>query len=319
MHALHRCAASDGCGPRLLAVSRSRGWHGPLRVPPPALLLQSPILCRCFGTTDGPWRHIKPKPLVKEKKKHYGEVLTMASVRKLVETAQDAVNAPSTVYPLAFWEVMAKRCIQSMHLLNPLELAIVARAFDTHSVELKSRLDVYGQIAKYASGMTNFPGVAILIFTDILPRRIPSEKVDLTDLFKMLGRQLANVLFEVSAAHALRILEALTKVGVRDPPLCQRVARKVYVQLWVPDALDSDDLARAASIMAAQEHRDLPVLLAITNAASLACEDNPSTSTARAGEAVLAALDALTVDGAEEVERLRVATAAARSSLGDHS
>jgi len=72
-------------------------------------------------STDGPFRHIKPKFV--ERKKHFNEVLILGDRRKLLDTAQDVLNDTGREFPRAFWEILAKRCIQILHLFDALELA----------------------------------------------------------------------------------------------------------------------------------------------------------------------------------------------------
>merc|ERR1712183_746600 len=98
---------------------------------------------------------------------------------------------------------LAKRCIESMHLFKPLELAMIARAFDTHDVLLKARFDVYAPIAQQASTSEQVPGLAILVLTDVLPRRVQPKRADLKALMKMLGSQACDVMWELSPKHAV--------------------------------------------------------------------------------------------------------------------
>ena len=42
------------------------------------------------------------------------------------------------------------RCIKSMHLLEPLELAILARAFDLHQPDLHKSMDIFQPLATQA-------------------------------------------------------------------------------------------------------------------------------------------------------------------------
>lgn len=283
------------------AASARLPWRAP-----PQLPLRAAQETRAFGTTDGPFRHIAPKGRFVDRKKHYGQVLVMADVRMILETAEDALRQPGKEFPLPFWEVLAKRCIQSMHLFKPLELAMIARAFDTHDVKLKPRYDVYVPIVAQAAASKEFPGLAILVLTDVLPRRV--QQADLMGLLGMLGRQAADVMWQLTPKHAVAILEALTSGGVRDRSLTARVAKKVSAHLVVPGAFGVADLAKAASVLAGQEHRDLQTLRGIADAVVELCEGDPSSAGADAARRVVAAFQALEVD--EVPERLLRSAAA---------
>jgi len=239
----------------------------------------------------------------------------MADIRKLLETAQEVLSQPSREFPKPFWEVLAKRCIQSMHLLKPMELAIISRTFDVHNVELKPRYDVYHPIAEQARCSKHFPGLAVLVLAEVLPRKLDAEKADLNGLLKMLGRQAADVMWELSVSHAVRVLEALTVAGIRDAPLCSRVARKLAAQLEVRGAVRLEDLAAAASAFAGQDHRDLPLLLSIADATAVLCEEALSSDdAAKASRRVLDALEQLGVD--DVLQHLRgVAARAAEAAI----
>lgn len=233
---------------------------------------------RSFGTTDGPFRYIKPRFV--EKKKHWNELLILGDRRKLLETAQDVLNEPNTEFPLPFWEILAKRCIQSMHLFEPLELAIIARAFDSHDVKLRFDLDIYGAIAKQALAGNNCPGLAILVLSDVLPRRRGGFKVE--ELLKKLGGQATDVMWELSPAHAVRVLSALSSAGIKDPALSGRVARKVVSHLAMSNDFSLKDLSKAASSFASQGHRDLDLFNSIAErVAALVEETGAGASAAR--------------------------------------
>lgn len=230
---------------------------------------------RAFGTTDGPFRHIKPKFV--ERKKHYNELLIMGDRRKLLETAQDVLHEPQKQFPTAFWEVLAKRCIQSIHLFEPLELAIIVRAFDAHDVKLRGDLDIYGQVARCVPGGHGHSGLAVIILADVLSRRLPTHKMDLLkDVLKFLGRRAADVMWELSTPHAIRFLEVLTSQRIRDPALCSRVARKVLVQLsGANTSLELEDLCRAATAFAGQGHRDLGLCYGIAERVAFLSAGSP--------------------------------------------
>merc|ERR1719421_2597724 len=110
---------------------------------------------RTFAS-DSPWRWIKPK--FTDRKRHYNEVLVFADVRKLLETAQKAIATESGGFPKAFWQIFAKRCIRSMHLFKPLELALIARAFDIHGVDYGIHSAVAAQVASVGANTAQLPG-----------------------------------------------------------------------------------------------------------------------------------------------------------------
>eukprot|EP00928_Gymnodinium_smaydae_P085972 TRINITY_DN6972_c0_g1_i1.p1 TRINITY_DN6972_c0_g1~~TRINITY_DN6972_c0_g1_i1.p1 ORF type:complete len:354 (+),score=72.18 TRINITY_DN6972_c0_g1_i1:128-1063(+) len=263
---------------------------------------------RCFGTTDGPFRHLKPR--FTERKKHYNEVLVMADRRKLLETAQDLLaEVPGEVpKPRAFWEVLSKRCVQSMHLLAPLEVAIVLRALDNHGIQLRGA-DVFAAAAPCVESAREVPGHAVAVFADIFPRRLHSASpVELQRLLAHVGRCAADALWELSPRHAADLLGSLTAAGVRDSALSARVARKVLFRLQAEaqgeaapaDPQDPDvepfgpeELAAVAETMVGQEHRDLPLLRAL---AQRIVEGPASAETAACAARVLASFRALQVD-----------------------
>eukprot|EP00933_Yihiella_yeosuensis_P069032 TRINITY_DN7513_c1_g5_i1.p1 TRINITY_DN7513_c1_g5~~TRINITY_DN7513_c1_g5_i1.p1 ORF type:complete len:323 (-),score=59.75 TRINITY_DN7513_c1_g5_i1:363-1331(-) len=276
---------------------------------------------RNFGSTDGPFLLKKPK--FKDKKKHYGEVLVMADRRKLLETIQDVIDSPSTRYPDAFWQILAKRSIQSAHLLRPLELAIIAKAFHLHSPKLHRDLDVYPHIASQVRTATSVPGLAVIVFAEILPQRLRVAQDEITQLMQTLGRRAADVMWEIPVGHAIRILQALSVAGVQDRALCSRIAQKVSVQLEsFPISLDEDeekssqslkpeDLGRAASSFASQGHRDLELFKGLAGALSKLISDRSAvtgrTATEEASGKLLESLDMLGIDDLEEAEPLRQA------------
>ncbi|CAK0885157.1 unnamed protein product [Prorocentrum cordatum] len=289
---------------------------GPRALPEPRCLDRAgaQLLARRFGrggsggggTTDGPFRHLKPR--FTEKKKHFNEVLVLADRVKLLETAQDVLNEPERQFPRPFWEVMAKRCIQSMHLFRPLELAIVTRMFDVHQPGIRSGLDVYGHAATQAQEASGIPGHALLVLSDVFPRRLKSP-AKLRDVMAHLGREAADALWELSAAHAVRVLGAVGSAGVRDPALCGRVAAKLWAQLQAePGALELEDLAGAAAALAAQEHRDVPLLRELAARTAQLCAASPAGAEAARG--VLGSLAALGVEPAPEALQAAAAAAA---------
>mmetsp|Transcript_16312 Transcript_16312/g.21948 ORF Transcript_16312/g.21948 Transcript_16312/m.21948 type:complete len:286 (+) Transcript_16312:89-946(+) len=250
---------------------------------------------RAFGT-DGPFRHIKPSFV--ERKKHYNELLIFGDRRKLLETAQDVLSNPYQKLPRPFWEILAKRCIQSAHLLEPLELAIIARAFDMHDVDLGADLDIYESIAAQAKTRGDLSGISIAVLADVLPRRLASGQADIKDLLGWLGRRAADVMWELDAAQAVAVLTALTLGGVQDAVLCSRVARKVLLQLEGPGVLQLDELAQAAAAFAGQGHRDLHLFRSLTARTAALATSAPAG--ASAAKRVLESLAVLGIDDTPE-------------------
>jgi len=219
-------------------------------------------------STDGPFRHIKPKFV--ERKKHFNEVLILGDRRKLLDTAQDVLNDTGREFPRAFWEILAKRCIQILHLFDALELAIIARAFDIHSVDLKRPdLDIYGSIASSALQLQGrHPGVANVVLAEVLSRRLPVYKLSLLqDVLRKLGRRAADSMWELSTSHAVRLLQILTEAAIQDPALCSRIGGKLLTQLRNSPApheavplMHPEELGNAAVVFASQNHRNLELL-----------------------------------------------------------
>lgn len=261
-------------------------------------------------TTDSPFKHMRPK--VVERKRHYNETLVMGDVRKLIETAQEVLSQQSKTFPRAFWEIFARRCIQSMHLFNPLELAIVARTFDAHDPQLRPWFDVYRPIAEQARGQARdqkgFPGLAILVFSEIFPKRLDKGKIDVKSLLTMLGRQAAKVMWEFSPGHAIRVLATLTETGIRDASICARVAKKIEAQLGVPGSLELDELASLAWALSKQDHRDLVFFANLADYAASRCEEivDSKRGVADAAKALGRILEAFQTLGIDDVPaRLR--------------
>lgn len=228
---------------------------------------------RSFATTDGPFKYFygNTDRFTKGRKKHYNEVLVSADRRKLLEVAQDLLSEPPRreLKP-AFWEILSKRCLKSMHLFAPLETAIVLRAFDVYDVQLRG-LDVFAAAAPHVLSAREMPGHAVVVFADVFPRRLGAmSRKDMQDLMQHLGRKAANAMWEIAPHHAVGILSAMSAVGAQDPALSARVARKVMMQLDVPGVLALQDLAIAAQAMAAQGHRDVDLLRGIAENASIA-------------------------------------------------
>lgn len=278
------------------ALARKAGW------PSTSLQLAVPGASRSI-TSDGPFRYIKPNFVTR--KKHYNEVLVMADRRKLLETAQEVVDVPGTKLSRAFWEVFGKRCVKSMHLFQPLELAIVARAFDVHDVNLDG-VNVFGTIAERALVSEDVPGLAAFVLIDVFSRRLVVAKHEVKLLLASLGRHAANRLYELSAAHALHVVAALAAADVSDVSLRNRVAKKATVQI---ETLDMDHLAKAAEVFAKQKHRDLQLFTAISERAMHL--DSGSAADAVAAKTVLDAYAALRISNAPEVLRTIAARAVA--------
>jgi len=204
-----------------------------------------------------------------EKKKHYSEVLVMANRRKLLETAQDLLNEVDRQFPRPFWEVFSKRCIRSMHLLEPLEVAMVVRALDAHDVQLRG-YDVYAVAAPRIRASQQVPGTAVVVLADVLPRRLFLPRDELADLLRHLGRCAADVMWEMAPRHAVAVLDTLSSAGVRDPALSTRVARKLLAQLQSPSEaapISAQEVTTAAQAFVGQGHRDLDLLQALARLA----------------------------------------------------
>lgn len=309
-HWEHACcaAAPRGAG-RLSAGERFLLARGPLDFP------AGPLAGCRWASTDGPFRALKPNFV--DRKKHYNELLIFADRRKVMETAQEVLGAPGKEFPFAFWEVWAKRCNQSVHLLNPLELAMVARAFDMHNVKLRRELDVYHRIATQARASSGFPAIAVLVMLDVLPRRLKVVKAELEELLRLLSRRAVEVMWEFSALQALTVLEAITAAGIRDEVLCGRVAAKLMAHLQGPPeaALRVEELARAAAAMAGQEHRDLGLLRCLAErAAALVDQEEPAPAGAAAAGGLLESFAALGIEGPPAALE-RAAAAASRPGL----
>eukprot|EP00931_Biecheleriopsis_adriatica_P122483 TRINITY_DN97473_c0_g1_i1.p1 TRINITY_DN97473_c0_g1~~TRINITY_DN97473_c0_g1_i1.p1 ORF type:complete len:314 (+),score=77.46 TRINITY_DN97473_c0_g1_i1:61-942(+) len=261
---------------------------------------------RCFGSTEGPFLYLKGNKF-KDRKKHFNEVLIMADRRKLLETAQDIIDDPHRKFPKAFWEILAKRCIQSMHLLEPLELSIVARAFDMHQrPTLRRDLDVFQPLAAQVRASRTVPGLAIIVLADVLPRQLKLAKDDMGELLRYLARRAADVMWEIPAVHAVTLVQALSSSGVRDPALCSRVAQKLRIQLEHGNSIG--EAGRAASAFAAQGHRDLELFRCLARAAACGLQNDSWELREEAEQSawkVLESLDVLGIEGLEEAEPLR--------------
>lgn len=89
-------------------------------------------------TSDGPFRNIKPThnhTLRHERRKHYDDVLVMADVPKMVQVGIELLRGRLHAARLnrAFWEILAKRYIRSLHLFSVSEIHLMLQAFDLHS------------------------------------------------------------------------------------------------------------------------------------------------------------------------------------------
>jgi len=221
-----------------------------------------------YASTEGPFLRYKAKNIT-WKKRHYNEVLIMADRRKLLEALQDVIESPGRKYPRAFWEILSKRCLKSMHLLEPVELSIVARAFDIHQPKLRPELDIYRPMAvQVLNSRSAVPGLAVIVLADILPRHLKTQD-ESRDLLSFLARRAADVMWEIPIEYAVKLLEELSKTGAQDAALCRRIAKKLQVHL--PD--DDDVLpGRAASVFAAQDYRDLELFRRLSTVATSAVQ-----------------------------------------------
>eukprot|EP00929_Paragymnodinium_shiwhaense_P086965 TRINITY_DN47314_c2_g2_i2.p1 TRINITY_DN47314_c2_g2~~TRINITY_DN47314_c2_g2_i2.p1 ORF type:complete len:349 (-),score=90.51 TRINITY_DN47314_c2_g2_i2:65-1066(-) len=255
---------------------------------------------RSFGTTDGPFKHIRPKFFKGKglpRKKHYGQKLFAADRRKLLEEAQDLLREAGIERPRPFWEVYAKRSVESMHLLEPLEIAMVLRAFDVHDAKIKSKFDVFFTSLQYVRAARNIPGLAVVTFMDVLPRRLKIPEEQLQGLLQHLGRRAADCLWELTAPQAVRLLAAVSAAGVKDAALSARIARKVFFQLGSPEALNSADIAMAAGALASQGHRDLELFRSM---ASTVSEDGSAQVSPSAAGQLLESFEKLGIDEVPE-------------------
>lgn len=244
---------------------------------------------RCFGTTDGPFRHMKPNFV--ERKKHFNEVLVMADRRKLLETAQELLADDSgKKYPRGFWEVLSKRCIQSMHLFNPMETAILLRCLDVNNIQYK-HADAFAAAVPRVMASSAIPGDAVVIFGDIFARRLRVSEAELRELLAHLGRRAANVLWEIPPQRAVGLLSAMTSAGAMDSALASRVGRKVLAQLGA-EHMTLVDVALAAEAMVGQGHRDLELLKGL----AIRAADVSTPGAAACALRVLRSLEALEVD-----------------------
>lgn len=228
----------------------------------------------------------------------------MADRRKLLETLQDVIDSRRREFPAAFWEILSKRCLKSMHLLEPLELSILARAFDVHKPQLAPFLNVYRPMAvQVINSKSPVPGLAISVLTDILPRRL--DKDQSRDLLRCLARRAADVMWEIPAEHAVKLLEELSKFGLQDASLCRRVAKKVQVYLSAGPGRGHDDLpGRVASAFAAQDYRDLELFRHLATMATDGLDSGASWAEVSARQ-VLQSAEKLEID-IDEVSALRM-------------
>ncbi|CAE7807043.1 eryA [Symbiodinium sp. CCMP2456] len=232
----------------------------------------APTWCRTFATTDGPFLYRFKAKRLKWKKRHYNEVLVMADRRKLLETLQEVIDTPSKDFPKAFWEVLSKRCLKSLHLLEPMELAILARAFDVHEPKLHRKLDVFQPLAAQVRSSTVVPGIAVLALTEILPRRLQGTKEELAEIMRFFARCAADCMWEIPLESAVVLLKGLAASGVRDAALCRRVSQKLQARLRHGWSLRPGLLGRAATAMADQDFRDLELFRCLLNAAARGLE-----------------------------------------------
>jgi len=91
-------------------------------------VLGSALSMRTFSTTDGPFRHIKPRFV--DRKRRYESVLVTASVKTLMQAAESCIIDPMKQRSTGFWEILVKRSIASIPLMNQLELGLIGRALD---------------------------------------------------------------------------------------------------------------------------------------------------------------------------------------------
>ncbi|CAE7453936.1 eryA [Symbiodinium natans] len=246
-----------------------------------------------FASTEGPFLYRFKAKRLTWKKRHYNEVLVMADRRKLMETLQEVIDSPDKEFPRPFWEVLSKRCIKSMHLLEPLELAILARAFDLHQPDLHKSMDIFQPLATQVRSSCSFvPGMAVIALTQILPRRLRSTKEELADLMRFFSRRAADCMWEIPLDFAVRLLQELSASGVNDAALCRRVSQKLQARLR-QDALAGlpQNLlglpGRAAAAMADQDFRDLELFRCLVDAAARGLEGPDVVEAQNSARAVL--------------------------------
>ncbi|CAK9064376.1 Erythronolide synthase, partial [Durusdinium trenchii] len=261
------------------------------------------------ASTEGPFLYRYKAKRITWRKRHYNEVLIMADRRKLLETLQDIIDFRGKEFPTAFWEVLAKRCLKSMHLFEPLELSILARAFDRPDMA-GSRRDVFGPMAAQVLASRHVvPGPAVTVFAKILPRRLKEDNA--RDLLKFLARRAAEVMWEIPMHNAVALLEELSKAGEQDSALCRRVAAKIGALLpseyYFIEQNDAALPGRAALAFAAQGHRNLLLFQHLADVALKHLQGSqPAIDSVQSAQKVLDSMEQLDIE-THEASSLRSA------------
>lgn len=293
-----RLPPSDGArrdGATCLSRSSCLPAFAPLVAPSLGSLLQRELQkglgTRGFGTTDGPFKHLKPK--FTEHRAHYQDTLIFGDVRKLMRTSEEVLAAKSvdqqTRFPQSFWEIFPKRAVKSMHLFSPGEMALLAKAFDTPACRGAQTRDVYEamllQISRRDEGVGiptaalrsepggspgAWGGLPLAILIDVFSRWLGrQENLGMAQSYcavlEALGSKVLDAMWELKVVDLAQILSSLARMEVRDTALCRRTAEKVRARM---SELGLKELADVAAAMAGQNHRDVALFRSIARRAA---------------------------------------------------
>ncbi|CEM18599.1 unnamed protein product [Vitrella brassicaformis CCMP3155] len=244
------------------------------------------------ATSDGPQRSIRFK--LRPIRHDYQNVLVNADVRHLVQTAEKLLVDVGTKKKRAFWEIFSKRAKLSMHLLQPLDMAIIGRAFDEHDKDT----GVFQEMAAMIPlRITRFDGLSLVAMADLLSRRAKKAM----DTFRSLCSHLPNVMHQLSLNDIVQLLFALDRVDHIDRTVCRRVSRKVAARLSHPETktqVEAATIAGLAAAFALHQYRSHPLYRLIARRAVMLADEFDTPSLGR----LFHAFNSLSLDSVEMIE-----------------
>eukprot|EP00397_Hematodinium_sp_SG-2012_P064894 GEMP01092812.1.p1 GENE.GEMP01092812.1~~GEMP01092812.1.p1 ORF type:complete len:291 (+),score=54.53 GEMP01092812.1:45-875(+) len=209
--------------------------------------------CRSFSTTDGPFKYLKPRFV--DRKRRYEDVLITGSVKTLLRAVESCIADPSKQRSKAFWEILTKRCIKSVSLMNYLELGMIGRAFQVAEIQgpkyLKDLKTQFAQeVAKHIrlGGEGRVSGHGALLMVDLL------APVDAKATHEVVTN-FPSLMWEMSVKDLAFVVETCAANNVAiDRQTVRRISMKVCA---MRETLSIDELRSFVRAFVRWEYRDV--------------------------------------------------------------
>lgn len=165
--------------------------------------------------TDSPFRRLRADKALKLERKHYQKVLLFGDPAKLVSTAESLIRQPDQPVTPAFWKIFGQRVTDSLHLLNAIDLSLIAKAFET-----QDNRQFFVMVAEFcATTKIENPG-ALLLLTEVLASKLsPPDRQDLMGLLiNQLCLSCEALIYELHEEDLLDFLDHLARLCQLGPP-----------------------------------------------------------------------------------------------------